>query len=86
MFCPHPLKRLRVEMKRLHPSDHEEAIPKKLPRKSQAGDAKQKRDEGDKGAKKGVKVLKGLTDADQKGAGGDSHKGIAISCQNNLGK
>ena len=34
MFCPHPLKRLRVDMKRLHPSDHEDARPKKFPKKS----------------------------------------------------
>ena len=73
-------------MKRLHPSGHEETLPRNLPRKSLAEDEEEKGDEGGakKGSKRGLNVLKGLTKADQKSAGGDDNDGVVISCQNNL--
>lgn len=64
-------------MKRLHPSDNEEAMPKKFLRKSLGEEVEyQKTDEE---SIEGMKVLKGFTE----NVGGELGNSVATSCQNN---
>lgn len=71
-------------MKRLHPSAHEEARPKKFTRKSLVEDVEDEMDEGttEEGIEK--KVFKGPSNADQKAVGGEEANNRTVSsCQNN---
>ena len=70
-------------MKRLHPSDHEEAMPKKFPRTSLVEEEEDDRDEErtEEGVKK--KDFKGVSKADKKGVDGEEDN-KRVSCQNKV--
>ena len=73
-------------MKRLHPSDHEEVMPKKFLRKSLVEEEEENRktDEGgtEEGYSRGVEVLKGLTESEQNSVAGEDSVSAAIGNQN----